>query len=125
MFIKNNTFCNKVKFDTFTTQLMAGYNQIKLIIVEDEWIISRYIKEIIKSHFDTIVVCDECKTVVSAIESIDKHSPDIVLFDVELLDGTCFDVLEKTKHNEFQKIFITSYSQHALKAIKVHAVDYH
>ncbi len=104
---------------------MAGYNQIKLLIVEDEWIISRYIREIVESHFDSIVVCEECKTVVSAVENMHKYLPDIVLFDVELEDGTCFDVLEKTKNIEFQKIFITSYNQHALKAIKVHAVDYH
>jgi two-component system, LytTR family, response regulator len=104
---------------------MAGYNQIKLLIVEDEWVISRYIRKIIESRFDSIVVCDECKTVASAVDSIHKHLPDIVLLDVELTDGTCFDVLEKVKSSEFQKIFITSYSQHALKAIKAHAVDYH
>lgn len=104
---------------------MAGYKQIKLLIVEDEWVISRYIRTIIETHFETIVVCDECKTVEEAVDSIDKHTPKIVLFDIELGDGNCFDVLDRVQDSSFQKIFITSYSEYALKAIKLHAVDYH
>lgn len=104
---------------------MAGYKQIKLLIVEDEWVISRYLRDIIESHFDSIIVCEETKSVADTVSAIHRHSPKIVLMDIELTDGSCFDVLDQTRHLPFQKIFITSYSEHALKAIKTHAVDYH
>jgi len=104
---------------------MAGYTQLKLVIIEDEWVICRYIRSIIESHFPAVVVCDECRNVDEAITSIEKHTPEIVLLDIELGDGTCFDVLNKVQHLSFQKIFITSYSEYALQAIKIHAVDYH
>ena len=104
---------------------MAGYKQLKLVIVEDEWVISLYIKNIIQNHFENIIICEECQSVDAAVKAINKHLPDIVLFDVELLDGDCFDVISKVENSNFQKLFITSYSEYALKAIKLHAVDYH
>lgn len=104
---------------------MAGYKQLKLVIVEDEWVISLYIKNIIQNHFENIIICEECQSVDVAVKAINKHLPDIVLFDIELLDGDCFDVISKVENNNFQKLFITSYSEYALKAIKLHAVDYH
>ena len=104
---------------------MAGYNQIKLVIVEDEWVISRYLRDIIEANFESVIVCEEVRTVTDAISAIHRHAPKIVLLDIELADGSCFDILEKTQPLSFQKIFITSYSEYALKAIKIHAVDYH
>lgn len=104
---------------------MAGYTQIKLLIVEDEWVISRYIRDIVETHFDTIVVCDEVRTASAAIEAIRNHHPRIVLLDIEMPDGSSFDVIEQTQEIAFYKIFITSHSEHALKAIKAHALDYH
>lgn len=104
---------------------MPGYKQIKLLIVEDEWVISHYIRDIVESNFDSIVVCEEARTVKTAIQAIEQHHPKIVLLDIELPDGNSFDVLAQTASIPFHKIFITSYSEYALKAIKTHAADYH
>lgn len=103
---------------------MSGYNQIKLIIVEDEWVIAKYIKQILNDNFKNVIICEECKTVEHSVNSIKEHKPEIVLFDVELSDGTSFDVIDQTKDLHFEKIFITSYSQYAIKAIKNYAIDY-
>jgi two-component SAPR family response regulator len=43
--------------------------------------------------------------------------------DVQLADGLCFEIFEKTKI-ETPVIFTTAYNEYALKAFKVNSVDY-
>jgi two-component system LytT family response regulator len=52
------------------------------------------------------------------------HTPDILFLDVELADGTGFDVLEKLPGLKARVIFITAYDHYSLQAIKHHAFDY-
>lgn len=55
---------------------------------------------------------------------IRKVKPDVVFLDIQMPDGTGFDLLEKIAVINFQVIFITAYDQYALKAIKFSALDY-
>ena len=54
-----------------------------------------------------------------------KHGlPDIVFLDVELSDGTGFDLLQRLKPIDFKVIFITGYNDFAIKAFRFSAIDY-
>jgi two-component system LytT family response regulator len=46
------------------------------------------------------------------------------LLDIELEDGTSFELLEKLNHENFLAIFITGFNDLAIRAIKVGALDY-
>src|SRR5690606_12453620 len=50
--------------------------------------------------------------------------PKLALMDIQLTDGTVFDVLKSLKDINFQIIFITAYNHFAIKAIKFGALDY-
>lgn len=69
-------------------------------------------------------VVDEADGVVNGIEKINSFTPDVVLLDVEMQDGTGFDLLKQLDKIQFQLIFVTAYNQYAVQAFKFSAIDY-
>jgi two-component system LytT family response regulator len=66
----------------------------------------------------------EGENVQSGIEAIQKHNPDIVFLDIQMPDGTGFDVIRSIEDKNFEVIFITAHEEFAIKAIKFSALDY-
>ena len=58
------------------------------------------------------------------IEAIEEHKPDIVFLDIQMPDGTGFDLLRSIPNKTFEVIFITAHEEFAIKAIKFSALDY-
>ena len=98
---------------------------IKAVIIDDEEDAVDTIKSIINLFIDNVSIVGEGNNVKSGIEVIKKQKPDIVLIDVQMPDGTGFDLLNYFGDTlDFKVIFVTAYEQYALKAIKFHAFDY-
>lgn len=62
--------------------------------------------------------------VSSGVQMIRSFIPDIVLLDVEMDDGTGFDLLKQIPDPSFQLIFITAHDQYAIEAFRFSAIDY-
>ncbi len=98
---------------------------IKAIIVDDEAHVREDIREKVVAHFaKDIAIVAEAESTATAVVNIEKFEPDLVFLDINLGDGTGFDVLERCNFKKFDIIFITGYDNHAIKAIKVGALDY-
>jgi two-component system, LytTR family, response regulator len=97
---------------------------VKTIIVDDEPDMRAFLEEIIKKKHPNLEIIAHCDSVITAIKTIVKEKPDLVLLDIELPDGTGFDILESIPNRNFKLIFITSYNQYAVKAFKYSAIDY-
>ncbi|MBW1294669.1 LytR/AlgR family response regulator transcription factor [Aquimarina litoralis] len=98
---------------------------IKAIVVDDEAYIRNKIKANVEQYFsDDIKIVDEAESVASAIKKIKEKKPDLLFLDIQLTDGTSFDLLEQIKNKNFDIIFVTGFDEHAIKAIKVGALDY-
>ncbi len=97
---------------------------MKVVIVEDEKHLIDRIKKIFNTHFSSIEIAGTAGTVKDAIHLIVNSKPDIVLLDIQLMDGTSFDVLQQVSPINFKIIFITAYQQFAVKAFKFSALDY-
>lgn len=65
-----------------------------------------------------------CGTIAEASVLITNTHPDLLLLDIELSDGTGFDLLEAFPDRTFRVIFITAYNHYAIKAIRFGAFDY-
>jgi two-component system LytT family response regulator len=65
-----------------------------------------------------------CGTVDEAVTAINNTKPDVVFLDIEMQQETGFDLLNKIGEIDFEVIFITAYSDYAIKAIKFSAIDY-
>ena len=98
---------------------------IKTILIDDESYIRDQIKSLIPQHFaDDVQIVNEAASLKEALDVVAASEPDLLLLDVDLGDGTGFDLLEQIPSKTFEIIFITGFDQHAIKAIKVGALDY-
>ena len=97
---------------------------MRTLIVDDTRLNREVILNFIQNYTPDLQVVGQANSMESAIESISKLKPELVLLDIELGDGTAFDVLEKLNQVDFHIIFITAYNHYALEAFKVNAVDY-
>lgn len=97
---------------------------LKLIIIEDEVHVRNSLEKIIQNYCTDIEIIEKCDSVSSGLLAIYKNNPDIVFLDINLPDGSGFDILSKLSTISFKLIFITAYQEFAIKAIKFCALDY-
>lgn len=98
---------------------------IKAILVDDEAYIRENVKTKLKESFSkSIEVVGEASTVSKAVALINEKKPELLFLDIQLTDGTSFDILNQIETNDLDIIFITGFDKHAIKAIKVGALDY-
>ena len=97
---------------------------IKCIIVDDEKSSREILAKIIEKYCPELDLCAQAEGIDSAYTAILKHQPKLVFLDIEMPEGTAFDLLERFDKVNFFIIFTTAYEQYALHAIKVEAVDY-
>jgi two-component system LytT family response regulator len=96
------------------------------IIVDDEAMARSVIRGMLNENFNEINIKAECKNVPEAVLQIQLHKPDIVFLDIEMPEYNGFDLLKffRPEQIDFQIIFVTAYSEYALQAFAISAVDY-
>lgn len=96
----------------------------RAIIIDDEEKSRTTLSSFISKYCPSLQVVGTADGVASGIESFKKHTPDIIFLDIEMDDGTGFDVIESLKEFTFDVIFVTAYNEYALKAFRYSAIDY-
>lgn len=96
----------------------------KAIIIDDENRTRDLIAKMINSFGLDIEAIAAGENVQSGIQAIETHQPDLVFLDIQMPDGTGFDVLRAIPNKKFDVIFITAHEEFAIKAIKFSALDY-
>jgi len=94
------------------------------VIIDDEANVRNTISVLLGENFPGISIMASAGTVEEGYEAIVKYKPDLVFLDIELPDGTGFDLLRKFQQIPFKIIFVTGHQEYALDAIKVSALDY-
>lgn len=97
---------------------------IRTVVIDDNQEIRKKNCNLIKSNCHNISIIGQADSVESGIKIIKQLAPDIVFLDVEMPDGTGFDLLQKLKPINFKVIFITGYEDFAIKAFRFSAIDY-
>lgn len=69
-------------------------------------------------------VIAEANGVKAGLECLKLNKPDLLLLDVEMQDGTGFDLLAMYGELDFKVIFVTGHDAYAIKAFKFSAIDY-
>ena len=96
--------------------------KIKALIVEDEELARKILREFLKS-FPEIEVAGEYADGFSALRAIREQKPDLVFLDVQMPKLTGFEMLELLDDAP-EIIFTTAFDQYAIKAFEINAVDY-
>ena len=97
---------------------------IRALIIDDEQPAREVMRELLTSYTPEVEVVGECVNVPDAVLAIKKNKPDVVFLDIEMPNYTGFELLSFFDKVDFEIIFVTAYSEHALKAFEVSAVDY-
>lgn len=97
---------------------------MKTLIIEDKEYIRKGLCNLLQLLDTEITVLGECESVKEAVVVANACKPELVFLDINLTDGTGFDFLEQTENLNFKVIFITAYEEHALRALKIGAIDY-
>ena len=63
-------------------------------------------------------------SVETGVERIGEDAPDVLFLDIDLPDGTGFDLLEHIDHGKYLIIFISGYSEFGRRALEFEALDY-
>ena len=97
---------------------------LKTIIIDDEAHVRQTLEKTITKYCTNIELVAMADCVESGVETIRKFNPDLILLDIQLPDGTGFDILKKLVPVDFKVIFITAYDKYAIQAFKFSAIDY-
>lgn len=96
---------------------------LRTVIVDDEPIIRMDIESMLQSIPD-VEIAGACGSVKDAITLISTLKPDLVLLDIQLSDGNSFEIIDALPGMDCAVIFITAYDKHAIRAIRIGALDY-
>ncbi|WP_075343288.1 LytR/AlgR family response regulator transcription factor [Tenacibaculum agarivorans] len=98
---------------------------LRSLLIEDEQHVREELQNLIAKNFtNKLSIVEEATSVKEGIKAILKHNPDLVFLDVDLGDGSSFEILDMLPEINFDIIFVTGYDSHAIKAIKLGALDY-
>jgi len=97
---------------------------MKAIIVDDLSDARLAIRADVEAYCPQIEIIGEADGVISGAKLIKEVNPDLVFLDIQMQDGSGFDLLEITGTDSFKVIFTTASDEYAIKAFKFSAVDY-
>lgn len=99
-------------------------HRIRAIVVDDDPFTAAHLRVQLEAIAASVDVVAECVDVPSGLAAIATHKPDLVLLDVQMPGMDGFDLLDRVQERDFGVIFITSFDQYAIRAIRYSALDY-
>ena len=97
---------------------------MKAVVVDD---IEKFRKSLIQDLNEfcpDVEVVGTADGVISAAKEIKLKNPDVVFLDIQINQGTAFDLLELLGEIDFKIIFTTASDEYAIKAFRLSAIDY-
>jgi len=98
--------------------------RLRAILIDDEQTGIETLRLLIERHLEDLKVVAECTRPSEAIALIENYKPEIVFLDISMPEMNGFELLEKMEWRNFHLIFTTAHQEHALKALKIRAMDY-
>ena len=99
---------------------------MKALIIDDEKKARQVLHILIEENCSKITQILEAEDLLSGVEIIKKEAPSIVFLDIEMPEHSGLEILnfiEKEIYN-FEIIFTTAYSEYAIQAFQLSAIDY-
>lgn len=96
---------------------------MKCLIVEDERFAYEELKRMLAELRPGYSIVKRTKTVTDTIEFLNGAAVDLILMDIRLADGNCFEIFNNVEVST-PIIFTTAYDEHAIRAFKQNSIDY-
>ncbi|GAA3918033.1 LytTR family DNA-binding domain-containing protein [Hymenobacter algoricola] len=97
---------------------------MQLLILEDEEPAAEQLRRFVQQYNPAARIVGECQQVSEAVDYLRTHpAPDLILSDIELLDGNVFRVFEQVAVSS-PIIFITAYDSFLVQAFEQNGIGY-
>ena len=97
---------------------------IQAVVIDDEQNGRNTLIGLLNTHCPEIEVIGQANSVSKGIEVVNELQPHLIFLDIEMPDGTGFDLLSQLKSAELAVIFVTAYDKYAVQAFQFSAIDY-
>jgi two-component system LytT family response regulator len=103
---------------------MSNKGHTRAVIIDDDIKSIESLQLLMNKYCPTFSVVGTACNVEDGAFEIKMQHPNVVFLDVEMPDGTGFDLLKMIKTRNFDVVFITAHNKYAINAIKHSALDY-
>lgn len=99
---------------------------MQAIIIDDEVLAQETLRKLLREVAPMLEIVDVVSSVAEAVKSINRNKPDIVFSDIDMPGITGLQLLEffNEEDIQFELIYVTSYSDFAVRAFQLSAIDY-
>ena len=97
---------------------------VRICLIDDESLCRDALRIFLETGCPEAVIVGEAGSLARAVSMLQQIQPDLLLLDVDLGDGTGFDLLNRFPQPSFRVIFTTAHDEFALRAFRYSAVDY-
>ncbi|MDF1695159.1 MAG: LytTR family DNA-binding domain-containing protein [Saprospiraceae bacterium] len=97
---------------------------MRVIIIEDETNVREGFIKLLATFCPEVEVVGVADSVETGLKMITETDFDLLFLDINLPDGSGFDLMYRLESIDFMLIFVTAYGKYAVDAFKLSAVDY-
>jgi two-component system, LytTR family, response regulator len=97
---------------------------IHTVIIDDEIRAIRGLEIMLTKFIQGVKIVATTTDAKKGVEIINDYRPDLVFLDINMPGLNGFELLEQLEFRNFNLVFSTAHQEHALKALKLDAVDY-
>lgn len=99
---------------------------MKILVIDDEVKARSLLTNLVRSASDDIHELNEAADLATGVDLIRKHHPNLVFLDIEMPNEQGTEILKYFEGEtiDFDIVFTTAYSEYALKAFELNAIDY-
>jgi two-component system, LytTR family, response regulator len=104
--------------------MSASLPPLRAVLIDDVAAARQTLREDLATYCPAVTVVGEAEGVVSGAKLLRQLQPDLVFLDIQMQDGSGFDLLEVLGETPFRVIFTTAHDGFAMKAFRFSAIDY-
>jgi two-component system LytT family response regulator len=97
---------------------------LRTVIIDDEAHIRDTLTRMLESFCPQVSLVGEAPGVAEGIRIIIELHPDLILLDINMKDGTGFDLLNAFPEKNFKVIFISAFDKNTIQAFKLSGLEY-
>lgn len=97
---------------------------IKAILIDDIEQARNTLRRDLETYAPDVQIIGEASGVIEGAKLLKQEKPDLLFLDIQMQDGSGFDLLDILPNIDFKIIFITASDAHAIKAFRYTALNY-
>jgi len=97
---------------------------IRAILIDDDEFMHYQLREKLSEICPEVEVVACAENAAQGLMIIKSRKPDLVFLDIKMPEASGFDLLNQFEHPDFSVVFVTSFNEYAIQALRYSALDY-